>query len=45
MRSWDNIDRRALTPQSVNLILKRRRKQAVSIRHCFRRMDCGGLSD
>lgn len=25
---WGNIDRRALTPQSVNLILKRRCKQA-----------------
>lgn len=25
---WDNVDRRALTPQSVNLILKRRCKQA-----------------
>ena len=25
---WDNVDRRALTPQSVNLILKRRCQQA-----------------
>ncbi len=34
---WGNVDRRAITPQSVNLIVKRRCKQGGLDPRCFRR--------